>query len=305
MNAKLVPSCGVLLGIQPGAASLDSIETAIGRKFDLVKKYKDFSGSSSGAGSFLTPSERSEAASGHILFYAWVTKLYVKRAPSQPAPQGKDSVYTYAQITSGQLDHYIDGVARTIKAFGKPVFFSFNHEPDVTRPAFDRVEAGSNAQFAAAYRHIVSRFRADGATNAVWAFVVSGYQKSDDVYRQLYPGDAYVDWIGWDPYLHDRSNWQPPTTVFGRFYKRLDAGLLGATAAAKPRMLGEYGVTADPRRPVWFSEVPAALAALPKLKLIQYFNSGSWGKFFPGDRASTVAFANAADRGVFADIGRP
>lgn len=289
VGAKLIPSCGTLIGIHPGSATVPAMEQALGKKFDIVKEYKDFSS----ANTFLTPSETAAVTTGHIIHFAWVSRVYGKRGASMPAPQGSNNVYTYRQISSGQLDAYIDSVAVKLKKFGKPVFVSFDHEPDVTRAGFGRVEAGSFAEFPQAYRHIVSRFRSVGASNVVWTWVVSGWQPNDSIYRTLYPGDDVVDWIGWDPYQHVSSSWALPVTVFGRFYHRLDNGLLGATAAAKPRMLGEFGCMPDPRRPAWFRAVPSAFQQLPKLKAAEYFNSGTWGAFYPGDAASTSAFGSA------------
>ena len=68
------------------------------------------------------------------------------------------------------------------------------------------------AEYAAAYRHIVDRFRARGVSNVLWAWTMSGWTASDPSkawsLQQLWPGPGYVNIILWDPYNHDPSRWR-------------------------------------------------------------------------------------------------
>ena len=57
-----------------------------------------------------------------------------------------------------------------------------------------------------AWRHIVNRFKADGATNV--GFWWCPGEQAGGVRPQIdasYPGDAYVDWVGSDDYNRDSS----------------------------------------------------------------------------------------------------
>ena len=85
-----------------------------------------------------------------------------------------------------------------------------------------------------AWQHIWTIFQSQGATNVafVWCPSIKGPTR-----LAYYPGDAYVDWIGWDGY--DRK--QDPTmlqTQFLPFYEYW-------AAHGKPLMIGETGATTD------------------------------------------------------------
>ncbi|HEY9722928.1 MAG TPA: hypothetical protein V6D47_13030, partial [Oscillatoriaceae cyanobacterium] len=95
-----------------------------------------------------------------------------------------------------------------------------------------------------------------------------------------------------DPYNHDGNNWKDPYTTFSEFYNRIEGGIFGEGAKNKPWKLSEYGCSADPRRAAWFQAIPAALARLPKLKAVEYFDSGSWGEFTNAS-GDIAAFATA------------
>lgn len=207
-------------------------------------------------------------------------------APDATEKNGKQ-IYTWRLVASGALDSYIDAEALKVKAFNQPLFIDFSHENDIADPA-----RGTAADYVAADRHIVDRFRALGADNVVWVWVLSGWRTGDDsipLYQSLYPGDDYVDWIGWDPYNHDPAAWKTPLQTFQGFYNLLDRSGIGA---GKPRMLGEYGTAPDPRQAAWLQGIPGALETLPQLKAVEYFDSGSWARFDPGT-ASSAAFAIA------------
>src|SRR5205085_1214264 len=84
-------------------------------------------------------------------------------------------------------------------------------------------------RFRDAYRHLVTLFRREGATNVTWLFHADSYRQSE-LWNQLhwyYPGDSYVDWIGISDYGSLASN-QPIV----RFAPKL-AGSGGYPALAK------------------------------------------------------------------------
>ncbi len=301
----LVPASGALWGFYATGPNysqdLESVETSVGRHFDIAKRYHDFSNLGEN-GAFPTSDELALLQGGRILHFAWENRVYGTTYDTTvlPAPSGDGGtgeVYTYDQITSGALDPYIDAVAARLKTLSSRVFVDFNHEADDATDLGGsntyRTAAGSSAGFKAAFAYLVKRFKSDGVTQVVWAVVFSGYQP-DAIYTALYPGDDVVDWIGWDPYNHVATNWMDPLTTFNRFYDRIDGGLFGtATAAVKPRMLGEYGCIDDSRRPAWLEAVPAALEQLPKLSAVEYFDSSNGGAYALSDAASLQAFATA------------
>ncbi|SDY66311.1 Glycosyl hydrolase family 26 [Micromonospora pattaloongensis] len=269
VSATLVPSCGAWWGMYSPTdatrswnhgAAVAEIEAQIGRRFDIVHRYHDFSNSGSN-GAFPDAFEKAQMAEGRLMFFAWESRIF-----------SSGTTLTWRDVSGGRYDAVIDDVARRIAATRTPVFMGFDHEPE------DEPAKGSDADFVAAWRHVHDRFARAGADNAVWVWTVMGSSGYYDRYARLYPGDAYVDWVGYDPYNFYACNggrtWKSPATTIGTFYRWLDGNGIGA---GKPRMLAEFGTNFDPADPSakrrWFEEFPAALKAHPKIKAAVYFNS--------------------------------
>ncbi len=97
------------------------------------------------------------------------------------------------------LYNQIVGWANNVKAFGAPMYFIFNHEPEAA--ASDRM--GTAQDFIAAWQKVITVFRDQGVTNAkyVWTMTDYAFWRTDGGRADLwYPGDAYVDAIASDAY---------------------------------------------------------------------------------------------------------
>ncbi|SCL33717.1 Beta-mannanase [Micromonospora nigra] len=269
VSDKLVPSCGAWWGMySPTSAAagwnhgkaVADVEAQVGRKFDVVHRYHDFSNAGSN-GAFPDAYEQQQMREGRLMFFAWESRIF-----------SSGTVLTWKDVYSGRHDATIDAVAGRIRATGVPVFMGFDHEPE------DEPAKGSDADFVRAWRYVHDRFRAAGADNAVWVWTMMGWSGHYDRYAGLYPGDRYVDWVAYDPYNFHVCNgstvWKSPATTVGGFYRWLDEHGIGA---GKPRMLAEFGTNFDADDPGakrrWFEEFPAALKAHPKIKAAIYFNS--------------------------------
>jgi hypothetical protein len=104
----------------------------------------------------------------------------------------------WADVAAGTVDSDLDGVISGIKAFGQRMFFSVHHEP------YGDGE-GTPAEYVTMWQYVYDYFAAADVTNVVWVWCLAGYpshaENADgDGHLGYYPGDAYVDWIGWDPY---------------------------------------------------------------------------------------------------------
>ncbi|RIV37791.1 glycoside hydrolase [Micromonospora radicis] len=268
VSEKLVPSCGAWWGMYSptnpatwdhGRAITD-VEAQVGRKFDVVHRYHDFSNNGSN-GAFPDSFQQEQMRDGRLMFFAWESRVF-----------SSGTVLTWKDVYSGRYDQVIDDVAGRIRAVGRPVFMGFDHEPE------DEPAKGSDADFVRAWRYVHDRFAAAGARNAVWVWTMMGWSGHYQRYAGLYPGDRYVDWVAWDPYNFHVCNgstvWKSPSTTIGSFYRWLDEQGIGA---GKPRMLAEFGTNFDIDDPNakrrWFEEFPAALKAHPKIKAAIYFNS--------------------------------
>jgi mannan endo-1,4-beta-mannosidase len=108
-----------------------------------------------------------------------------------------------AEIASGRYDAYLSYYAEAVRAYGDPVILSFGHEMNGSWYSWGYRHT-SPASFIAAWRHIVSMFRALGAKNVTWLWTVniinntqSGTIPSPAAW---WPGRSYVTWVGIDGY---------------------------------------------------------------------------------------------------------
>lgn len=261
----LVPSCGAWLGIWPRtradgtmtrnyAKNLADIERRLGRPIVMVSRYHGWGE--------LPPDDVAYQwrDSGHIL----VVDLRARNFETDQYVQWRD-------IAAGRYDDYLLQVAHRVKDFGVPIFFSFNQEPEQELERGFEV-AGTPEDYADAYRHIHDLFIEAGATNAIWLWWVMGFDGHTDWYPRLYPGDAYVDWISYDPYDYNECRgvrYKTPTETVTPFLDWLSTSGLGA---GKPVMLSEFGSYGD-NRGSWYREFGRIVKTLPRIKAVIVFNS--------------------------------
>lgn len=109
-------------------------------------------------------------------------------------------------ILSGNFNAYIDSFAGVIKSFNDTVIMRPFHEFDGNWYPWSITQNGSDPSLiASAFRYLVGRFRAKGATKALWMFSPNSTPVPSASYNWLvsaYPGDSYVDLIGTSVYNH-------------------------------------------------------------------------------------------------------
>jgi hypothetical protein len=270
LSAKLVPSCGLLWGVAPGAftdlsssSALGNFERTTGRPADILHSYH--------RGDEVWPTADEIAtvrqSRKRILFANWKVAWDT----------------TWADVAAGGQDARIDRAAARLKAFPGKLFVALHHEPE------NDVRAGGGMtarDYAAMYRHTVLRLRAAGVTNVVFVMVYMAYEPwcVQPWFGDLYPGDDVVDWIGMDPYLFAK----PGGYGHGDFAYLVDRTSNPAkwpgfytwvtrTHGNKPLMIAEWGVyehAADPAQKAWiYSTVRQQLGRFPAIKALVYFDS--------------------------------
>lgn len=170
--------------------------------------------------------------------------------------------------------------AKAIKSRPGPVMIAYHHEPE----AAASTSHGGPADFIAAYRHVVSIFNAQGATNVRWTLQMTAYSfrvKATDrrAVAKWYPGDAYVDIVGGDGY-----NWGSCDGHSGAwlsFASFTDPVVAFARAHGKKASLPEFGSVPGTRRAQWIKDAHQYLVAHRDVMAgAFYFNNGPKG---PGD----------------------
>jgi mannan endo-1,4-beta-mannosidase len=101
-------------------------------------------------------------------------------------------------LARGEYAGYLRTFARQVRSFGGPVVIGFGHE--MNGPWYPWGSASVPPQvFVAAWRRVVTTFRAVGADNVTWLWTV--HHNADAArLRAYWPGSAFVTWVGIDGY---------------------------------------------------------------------------------------------------------
>jgi endo-1,4-beta-mannosidase len=142
------------------------------------------------------------------------------------------------------------------------------------------------------WQHIVSIFRNAGATNVKFWFSVGDWINSSYPISAYYPGDTYVDYIGFEIYnFRTTTPFDDATHTYGSSTSAVQAiyTVLCAVSSVRPMVLAEIGCldgTSDTTaKPAWLTNVlnPTTLKSLfPRLVGLMYWDDesnsdGTWG----------------------------
>jgi hypothetical protein len=169
-------------------------------------------------------------------------------------PQVPGSPYPLNSIINGSYDNYILVYANQVKNWGKPLFIRLGHEFNGdwytygganngggTLNGFgDSTKADGPERFIAAYQRVHDIFEGQNVNNVVWVWCPNnGSSPSEpwNVPEAYYPGDSYVDWIGFDGYNFGTSQTWSSWTSFFNIYNSLYQKF---KTYGKPIMLGEF-----------------------------------------------------------------
>jgi beta-mannanase len=129
--------------------------------------------------------------------------------------------------------------------------------------------------FKAAYRHVVDRVRARGATNLIWVFHFMNYSMPQGEWNLIvnyYPGANYVDWLGMSVYgqQYVEDNWSSFEPLLDWPYTEITE-----IDPTKPVMLTEWGIGEFPQfgsKSDFITEAFAVMKRYPRLKAAVYWN---------------------------------
>jgi chitodextrinase len=233
VSAKLVNSCRPWLGAESGDYGTSGFreamlehEARIGRKLDIVHEYL-------GAGDVLTDD---------------VVSLAKRPSTIALVNWRVNEKWADADGRSSSVNADIDKMADSIKALGSTkIMLTLVHEPendispggDANCPELGyKGHSGGVKDYVNMWHNVRSRFDAKGITNVVWVMNYMGWKGWNCVVRDLWPGNAYVDWVTWDPYPKN-STW---TQFVGSFYNFLTENNDAThNFLSKPWGLSEFG----------------------------------------------------------------
>jgi mannan endo-1,4-beta-mannosidase len=209
------------------------------------------------------------------------------------------NTHTLERIISGEFDAYIKKWAEDAKAWGHPFFLRFAHEMNGPWQPWSEQKNGNQAGlFVKMWRHVHDIFSAAGVANVTWVWVPYAFDNQTNLLEALYPGDAYVDWVGMDAYNGTEGKWQTFTVDVQGCYKSL------TSFTSKPIMIGEMASQeASGNKAAWISDAFAVQLPhnYPNIKAFIWFNINKERDWrIESSSAAQNAFAAAIQSPVYA-----
>ena len=172
-----------------------------------------------------------------------------------------------SDITAGDYDEILGRAARTVRNLEQPILLRFGHEMELG----DLYPwAGNNpVKYQQAYRHVVTRFNEEGASNVIWVWSPAGTLDALD----YYPGDAYVDYVGMTVLEYIRWEREAGYTPPREFKELINEKYQLLSSLGKPMLLAETGVAlapADKRASI--QQMIELLPWFPQIRGVIYFN---------------------------------
>jgi hypothetical protein len=177
---------------------------------------------------------------------------------SRPIDAGNDTVdapaYSLPNIIRGDFDAYLHQYAKDIVSTGLPLAIRLDHEmngiwyPWAETDGQGRSINGNNVgDYVKMWRHVHDIFQQEGANDlVVWVWApnivnnLPATHKAPGYLESLYPGDAYVDWVGLSGYLRPPYKADNDFSFDYTFKASLDK-LRSITS--KPILLAEVGAS--------------------------------------------------------------
>lgn len=192
--------------------------------------------------------------------------------PWDPSAGVDQPAYSLDRITAGAYDSYLTRWATQIRSYGQPVVIRLAHEMNGNwYPWSEQVNGNGAGDYAAMWRHVVSLFRTDKATNVIWTWSPNVPYTGATALKSVYPGDSYVDRVALDGYnwstLQTWSSWQSFADIFATGVSALHS------LTTKPIYIGEVGcpeVGGD--KAAWVTDMFAWLSQHPEVRGVTWFD---------------------------------
>ena len=197
---------------------------------------------------------------------------------------------TYASvagIAAGNYDGYLSSFAASVAAFGRPVVIGFGHEMNATWYSWGYHHVPP-ATFVAAWRHIVTLFRDQGAGNVTWLWTINATLGSTGPISAWWPGARYVTWVGVDGYYYrPRDSF---ASVFAPTLRQVRA------LTGKPVLLSETAVGPAAGQPAKIGNLFTGMRESGALGLVWFDNTQHDGIYHQDWRLEGQPAAMAAFR---------
>jgi len=243
VHASLPPKPASYLGVftadaPPQYAGVEDFAKAVGVQPNLVGYYSGW------AQSFATSYAKALFAHG--------VRAFVQIDPTDASVQG---------IVDGDYDDYLRSYADSVREFGHAVVIGFGHEMNAPTYTWGYGRTAPSV-FVAAWRHIVTLFREQGAENVTWLWTLQADGPGTGPIQDWWPGASYVTWVGIDGYYYTPAD--TFTSVFGKTIDQVRA------ITGKPVLLSETAVGPRAGQFVKIQDLFAGMARYKTLGLVWF-----------------------------------
>ena len=104
-----------------------------------------------------------------------------------------------AAVAAGRYDKYLRAFATQVRYWRYPVIVGFAPEMNGDWDSWGWRHTNPKT-WIAAWRHVVTIFRAAGATNVTWIWTINASSNGTGPIQDWWPGASYVTWVGIDGY---------------------------------------------------------------------------------------------------------
>jgi hypothetical protein len=240
--------------------AISNHEAQIGRQLDILRNYH-----APGGWTALTTEELNFIQAGRKVFVSFKPDAYWSNAVG------------FANGGSTNVDNQLASIALSVASI-KPrkMMVCVWHEPEK-----DVGTAGTTNQYVAMWQNVRGIFDTNGATNVLWCWVVENSGSSlRKLLSGLWPGNSYVDWIGWDVYQGSNTVDYVSSQLSAYDYLVNNSDSIHSYTA-KPWAWTEWGVGIQGWFPTVSDQTNTFNAALnrrlfPRVRYVAYFDNDSW-----------------------------
>jgi beta-mannanase len=201
-----------------------------------------------------------------ITWEPWLSDFNEETYPEGQKPVDADKNGMKA-VASGVYDNYINQWAAAARKINSHLFLRLGHEMNDGYRYPWGPHNNTPQEFNAAWQHVHDLFVKQGAKNVIWVW--SPHPAYE--YREFYPGDAYVDYVGVGVLNYGTvapwSKWWTFKDIFGKFYDSV-------AVYKKPIMITEFGSLAvGGNRAKWYADALDNMPQrYPNVKSVVFFH---------------------------------
>jgi beta-mannanase len=236
-------------------AALDSYAAMVGRKPDIVLNYKNLTEPLMSSLDIANLEARKETP-----MITW--ELFQSTADTSTIP--------LQSIAAGSYDSYLRSAADLARGLPFEIMIRFAHEMNGTWYGW----GGQPTAYVEAWRHVVTVFREQGASNVKWVWAPN-VDHGEMPFGQYFPGESWVDYVALDGYNFGTTGlgddrWDSLYLVFASSYAEI------TTLSSKPLIISETatgeagGNKAEWIRTGFLSTIPANF---PHVAAVIWFDS--------------------------------